>query len=206
MKLRVLLAVVATVGAVGVASAQKTTTLLEVNVTEARRTDPITSIHARPLICDVKMKVYAAGAAWCKESDFNTIDKATSRFTDYWFLTASDVNAFINDSKTTMGELTDQLKSYGMFRSQQYHQCDVIVAPIFNWRSASKDEKQLRGADYVVTISGYAADLVNFKNATDEDLNLIIKNNNIGNSRSGGLLPIMSNAKPTEFTIHGQTN
>jgi len=208
MKKKVLLAVVAIVGATSFASAQKTTSILEVNVTEARTTDAITRIHARPLICDVKMKTYQSGADWCRESDFNLIDKSTNRFTDFWFLTSSDVNAFINsDGKTTMDDLTRQLRSYGMFRSQQYHKCDVIVAPIFNWRSASKDEKQQKGADYVVTISGYAADFVNFKNASDEDLNLIIKNDNIGSRGYGsnGLIPIMSNAKPTEFTIKGTT-
>ncbi|MDD6001352.1 MAG: hypothetical protein PUC50_04065 [Bacteroidales bacterium] len=208
MKKKIILLAAAIAGLTSIASAQKTTTVLEVNVTEARTTDAVTRVHARPIICDIKMKTYQQGADWCRESDFNLIDKSTNRFTDFWFLTSSDINAFIsNDGKTTMDELTGQLRSYGMFRSQQYHKCDVVIAPIFNWRSASKDEKQQRGADYVVTISGYAADFVNFKNASDEDLNLIIKNDNIGSRGYGsnGLIPIMSNAKPTDFTIHGKT-
>ncbi|MBR4327352.1 MAG: hypothetical protein IKP73_17705 [Bacteroidales bacterium] len=181
MKLRVLLAVVATVGAIGVASAQKTTTV-EVTATEARSTDAVASVHARPLICDVSMKVYTAGASWCKESEFNTIDKKTSRFTDYWFLTASDVQAISNSSNTIN---VDEVKRYGQFRSQQYHQCDVIIAPILNFRSASKDEKQLRGADFVVIVSGYAGDFINFKNATEEDLRLIEKNKTLTDYRGG---------------------
>lgn len=208
MKKKIILLAAAIAGLTSIASAQKTTTVLEVNVTEARTTDAVTRVHARPIVCDVKMKTYQQGADWCRESDFNLIDKSTNRFTDFWFLTTEELNAFIsNDGRTTMDELTVQLRSYGMFRSQQYHKCDVVIAPIFNWRSASNDEKQKRGAHYVVTISGYAADFVNFKNASDEDLNLIIKNDNIGSRGYGsnGLIPIMSNAKPTDFTIHGTT-
>ncbi|MBO4373330.1 MAG: hypothetical protein J5826_10385 [Bacteroidales bacterium] len=194
---KVLLSVAAIFVATSYVSAQKTI-VKEVQQTEARVTDAITSVHARPLICDVKVKTYSVGADWCRESDFNKIDKNTSRFTDFWFLTAEDVAA--------IGKM-DELRSYGMYRSQQYHQCDVIIAPTFNFRTASKDEKQTRGADFVITVSGYAADFINFKNASDEDLNLIIKNDNIGNRGYGsaGLIPIMSNAKPTDFTIHGKT-
>jgi len=171
MKKKVLLAVVAIVGATSFASAQKTT--VEINATEARTTDAITSVHARPLICDVKQKKYQAGADWCKDTEFNKIDKTTGRFTDRWYLDAATGQA--------LGD-TEAMKRYGQYRSQQYRQCDVIIAPIMNVRSTSKDEQgQYNGAAYVVTIIGYAADfdMTTLTNASKEDLLLIQTNKNI---------------------------
>lgn len=171
MKKKVFLAVLAMVGATSFASAQKTT--VEINATEARTTDAITSVHARPLICDVKQKKYQAGADWCKDTEFNKIDKTTGRFTDRWYLDAATGQA--------LGD-TEAMKRYGQYRSQQYRQCDVIIAPIMNVRSTSKDEQgQYNGAAYVVTIIGYAADfdMTTLTNASKEDLLLIQTNKNI---------------------------
>ena len=171
MKKKVFLAVLAMVGATSFASAQKTT--VEINATEARTTDAITSVHARPLICDVKQKKYQAGADWCKDTEFNKIDITTGRFTDRCYLDAATGQA--------LGD-TEAMKRYGQYRSQQYRQCDVIIAPIMNVRSTSKDEQgQYNGAAYVVTIIGYAADfdMTTLTNASKEDLLLIQTNKNI---------------------------
>lgn len=191
MKLRVLLAVVATVGAVGFASAQKTTT--EVTMTEARMTDAVASVHARPLVCDVKVKTYyevdekgkikpgnikSKDLTWCVENDFHKIDKETSRLTDYWFLTYDDVKAFYDKS----GSIDDDdLKSYAMFRSQQYHKCDVILAPVFSYRSATKDEQSSVGNNIALTLTvmGFAGEFVDFRQATVEDYDILDRNHNL---------------------------
>ena len=191
MKLRVLLAVVATVGAIGMASAQKTTTELSHN--EARTTDAIASVHAMPLVCDVKVKTYydvddagkikspktkASDLSWCIENDFHKIDKETSRLTDYWYLTADDVKAFI-DAK---GYLDDtQLRNYALFRSQQYHKCDVILSPIFTYRTATKDEQSSLGNSiaYTLTVMGFAGEFVNFRKANLSDYDVLNKNHNL---------------------------
>lgn len=173
-------------------SSTTTTTVVELTATEARSKDAAANVHVHPIICDVELKKYQAGADWCIETEFNKIDKKTSRFTDYWFLTFSDLAAMVGngENKFTWGQRQrDEIKNYGMFRSQQYHHCDIIVAPIFNFRTASQDERQSRGADYVIIISGYAGDFVNFKNVTDADLNLLEHDRKL-NTYSNGLQPI----------------
>ena len=202
MKLRVLLAVVATVGAVGFASAQKTTT--EVTMTEARTTDAIASVNARPLVCDVKVKTYykvndkgelekgpdgkfktrdSKELTWCIENDFHKIDKETSRLTDYWFLTGDDVKAF-KDTRTN-AYVSEDLKSYAIFRSQQYHMCDVILAPIFSYRTPTKDELSQVGnqIELVLTVMGFAGEFVNFRQATLEDYKLLTEDHNLKYAR-----------------------
>ncbi|MBQ4408163.1 MAG: hypothetical protein IKP73_17675 [Bacteroidales bacterium] len=188
MKLRVLLAVVATVGAVGFASAQKTTTV-EITGNEARMTDAVSAVHARPLVCDVKMKTYyqsdpKTGAinkaakntdlSWCIENDFHKIEKETSRFTDYWFLSREDFYAvYVKNNHIDV----ENLKNYAMFRSQQYHKCDVILAPVFNYRTATNDEKGAAGDVYLtLTVMGFAGDFINFRQATMEDFDLLKQN------------------------------
>ena len=172
------------VGATSFASAQKTTVKEEVSSTEARMTDAVTTVHALPIVCDVVMKKYQAGASWCKETDFNKVDHTTNRFTDFWFLKGSDVSGIVGGSTFSPGD--PEIKNYGMFRSQQYHQCDVIIAPIYSFRTASQDEKQLRGADFVIVISGYAADYVNYRAAKEDDLNLIEHNERIKGGFNNG--------------------
>ena len=191
MKLRVLLAVVATVGAVGFASAQKTTT--EMSHNEARATDAIASVHAMPLVCDVKVKTYYQAdektgvinktaknpdLSWCIENDFHKIDKETSRFTDYWYLTADDVKSFI-DAKGYWDD--KQLKNYALFRSQQYHKCDVILSPIFTYRTATKDEQSTLGNSVYLTLTvmGFAGEFINFRKATLPDYQLLGENHNL---------------------------
>lgn len=188
MKLRVLLAVVATVGAVGFASAQKTTTV-EITGNEARMTDAVAAVHARPLVCDVKMKTYyqtdpKTGLAnksaknpdlsWCVENDFHKIDKETSRLTDYWFITRETFDkVFVRNNRID----EENLRNYAVFRSQQYHKCDVILAPVFNYRTATNDEKGVAGDVFLtLTVIGYAGEFVNFRQATEEDYNLLDRN------------------------------
>lgn len=161
---------------VNFADAQKTTTAtVEIAATEARMTDAMVNVYARPVICDVMVKKYQSGAAWCIETENNTIDKATGRFTDHWFISASDFYAIIGNTKTFDESSRRELKNYGMFLSQQYHKCDAILAPIFNLRTIQRGERIVSKGDFEISISGYAADFVNFKNATNEDLNLIQK-------------------------------
>lgn len=161
---------------VNFADAQKTTTTtVEITATEARMTDAIANVFARPVICDVVVKKYQSGAQWCIETENNTIDKATGRFTDHWFISSSDFYAIIGNTKTFDESSRSELRNYGIFLSQQYHKCDAILAPIFNFRTVQRNEKNAHKGDYEISISGYAADFVNFKNATSEDINLIIK-------------------------------
>ena len=193
MKKKVFLAVLAMVGATSFASAQKTTVKEEVSATEARMTDAVTSVHAMPIICDVVVKKYQQAASWCKETDFNKVDHENNRFTDFWFLKGSDVSGMVGS--TSFSPSDPEIKNYGMFRSQQYHQCDVIIAPTYSFRTASQDEKQLRGADFVIVISGYAADYVNYRPATMDDLTLIRYNEHIKDVSIDGEVVVPTEAK-----------
>ena len=186
------------VGATSFASAQKTTT--EVTMTEARMTDAVAAVHAMPLVCDVKLKTYyvvdektgkikvpnvkSNDLSWCIENDFHKIDKETSRLTDYWFLTKEDMEAF----KDAKGYFIDNdLKNYAMFRSQQYHKCDVILAPVFSYRTATKDEQSSAGNSVALTLTvmGYAGEFVDFRPATKADYSLLIDNHNLKVSGTG---------------------
>ncbi len=173
--------------------AQKTVTV-DLEATEARMKDALPDVHTRPIICDVLVKKYQAGAEWCKETETNTIEKSTSRFTDKWYITASVFTALLGNIQYFNEQARTELKNYGMFCSQQYHQCDVVIAPIFNFRTTTKEEKQKFGADFLIVISGYAADFVNFKNATEADMDLLIKEANLNGKgyNSLGVIPLMS--------------
>ena len=177
---RIFLILFATIVSTQFVSAQKTVAI-DIAATEARATDAITTIHASPLICDVELKKYQVGATWCRETEDNVFDKSCGRFTDYWYITTSDLIALIGQTEYFNDNAKTQIRNFGINQSQQYHQCDVIIAPLFNFRTLKKDDKKYGSAQFVITISGYAADYTNFRLATKDDIDLMIKNSQINN-------------------------
>ncbi|MBQ8968801.1 MAG: hypothetical protein IJ064_03585 [Bacteroidaceae bacterium] len=123
-------------------SAQKT---VKFENNQARAFDVVPNSYVKPLTVELK------------------IDEQKGRITDVWEIRPDELIALVNEKDA--GDVQMQnLRNYAIFKSSQKHNCDVIVAPIFNIRS----EDVSRGV--TVTLIGFCANFVNWKTMDDKDV------------------------------------
>ena len=122
-----------------VASAQKNQTSIQ--ETQARLLDVNPNAYVRPLTVEVQVT-------------------SEGRITDTWPLTAEQVNAL-------NGDLAN-IRSWGVFQSSRKHNCDLIVAATFDFKS-----DPMTPGMYILTVVGFPANFVNWKTASDDDLKWI---------------------------------
>lgn len=115
--------------------AQKTTT--KVQETQARLLDVTSNAYVHPLTVELK------------------VDQAKGRVHDNWKLSKEEVESM-------HGDLAN-IRSYGVFKSSQKHNCDVIVAATFNFQTAED------GNGFVLEVVGYPASFTKWATATAAD-------------------------------------
>ncbi len=124
------------------ASAQKT---VKFEDAQARAFDVVPNSYVKPLTVELK------------------VDEAKGRITDVWEIKPEDMLALINE-KDPAEVQKQNLRNYAVYKSSQKHNCDVIVAPVFNIRT----EDVSKGV--TVTIVGFTANFVNWKTMDEKDV------------------------------------
>jgi len=122
----------------GVAGAQAQKPTVKIQDTQARLLDVKSNAYVRPLVVELK------------------VDTSKGRVVDEWPLTKEQVEVEMN------GDLTN-IRSWGVYKSSQKHNADVIVAATFNFQT---DEKP---GFYKLTVIGYPASFVNWETAKEGD-------------------------------------
>ena len=123
-------------------SAQKT---IKFENNQARAFDVVPNSYVKPLTVELK------------------IDETKGRVTDVWEIRPEELIALVNEKDP--GDVQMQnLRNYAIFKSSQKHQCDVIVAPVFNIHS----DDVARGV--TVTLIGFCANFANWKTMEDKDV------------------------------------
>lgn len=122
----------------GVAGAQAQKTTVKIQDTQARLLDVKSNAYVRPLVVELK------------------VDTSKGRVVDEWPLTKEQVEVEMN------GDLTN-IRSWGVYKSSQKHNADVIVAATFNFQT---DEKP---GFYKLTVICYPASFVNWETAKESD-------------------------------------
>ena len=117
--------------------AQKTT--VKIQDTQARLLDVKSNAYVRPLVVDLK------------------VDTIKGRVVDEWPLTKEQVEVEMN------GDLTN-IRSWGIYKSSQKHNADVIVAATFNFQT-----DDTKPGFSKLTVIGYAASFVNWETAKETD-------------------------------------
>ncbi len=108
---------------------------------EARGIDVYPTTYIQPLVAEVKVNTQAG------------------RFVDTWKLSPSEFMARQypdNDAATLQN-----LRAYGLFKSSEHHNCDVIVAATFDIKISND------GA--IVVVKGYPANFTNWGTAKNAD-------------------------------------
>lgn len=111
--------------------------------TQARAVDAVTSVYVLPLT--VKVNIVKAPGAESNGRIKNTIH-----------LTKEEANVSLH------GDITN-IRSYGIFRTAEKYNVDVIVAPTFIYQT-SQD-----GSGYDLTIIGYPGNFYDWQPATRDD-------------------------------------
>lgn len=122
----------------GVAGMQAQKTTVKIQDTQARLLDVKSNAYVRPLVVDLK------------------VDTSKGRIVDEWPLTKEQVEVEMN------GDLTN-IRSWGIYKSSQKHNADVIVAATFNFQTDDKP------GFYKLTVIGYPASFVNWGTAKESD-------------------------------------
>lgn len=135
------LTVLATLCCIIVANAQSKNQTTIIQETQARLLDVNPNAYVKPLTVEVEVL-------------------PTGRVRDVWPLTADQV-------KSLGGDLAN-IRSWGVFQSSHKHNCDLIVAATFDFKSdiANPDVYQL-------TVVGFPANFVRWKTADDKDFEWI---------------------------------
>lgn len=123
------------VATVGV-MAQKTN--VKIQDTQARLLDMQSNGYVKPLTVELK------------------VDDSKGRIRDVWPLTREQ-------AEVEMGGDIPNIRSYAVFLSSKKHNCDVIVAATFNFKTADD------GKGYEIEVVGFPASFVNWKTATTAD-------------------------------------
>ncbi len=118
-----------------IANAQKAS--VKIHDTQARTVEASPSVYVKPLT--VELEVAESG-----------------KITDVWPLSTEQV-------EVQMGGVLANVRSWGLYASCQKWKADVIVAPIFNFRT--NDE----GNGYILTVIGFPANFKNWRTATESD-------------------------------------
>jgi len=127
------------------AAGQKTVKF-DFQTSEARTLDLYPSTYIHPLIAEV------------------VVDSTTGRIHDTWTLSLSDFQArqYPNNDEATL----QNLRAYGLFKSSEKHNCDLIVAATFDIRISNN------GAE--ITLVGYPANFANWSTGTKADYDWIL--------------------------------
>lgn len=112
----------------------KRTTLQE---TQARVLDINPNAYVKPLTVEIEML-------------------PTGKVCDIWTLTADQVNSLNCDLAN--------IRSWGVFQSSKKHNCDLIVACTFDFRTDETSPNM-----YLLTVVGFPAKFVNWKTADESD-------------------------------------
>ncbi len=127
------------------AFAQKTVKF-DFQTSEARTLDLYPSTYIHPLIAEV------------------VVDTKTGRIHDTWTLSLADFKARQypdNDAATLQN-----LRAYGLFKSSEKHNCDIIVAATFDIKISDE------GA--VISLVGYPANFSNWSTGSKADYDWIV--------------------------------
>ena len=138
-----MLSVVCAVGAM----AQKTNQVISMKETQARLLDVMSNAYVKPLT--VELEVIGKG-----------------RIRDKWELTGAELMDLGVITANGTIDLAN-IRSYGVYKSAEKHNCDVIVAATFNF-----DTEDLKNGG-VLEVVGFPANFVNWKTADDNDLKWI---------------------------------
>lgn len=148
MNKKVLMAAILSVVCAASAMAQKTTEVISLKETQARLLDVMSNAYVRPLTVELQ------------------VDNSKGRIRDQWELTGAELSDLGVISSNGTIELSN-LRSYGVYKSAQKHNCDVIVAATFNFETTDL----LNGG--TLEVVGYPANFINWKTADDKDLEWI---------------------------------
>lgn len=129
----------------GSAAAQKTVKF-DFQTSEARTLDLYPSTYIHPLIAEV------------------VVDTQTGRVHDTWTLTLADYNArqYPNNDAATL----QNLRAYGLFKSSEKHNCDLIVAATFDIKISDEG--------VVINLVGYPANFSNWSTGSKADYEWIV--------------------------------
>lgn len=131
---------------VGVSAVQAEKTVkFDFQTSEARTLDVYPSTYIQPLVAEV------------------VVDTKTGRIHDTWTLSLADLIARQypdNDAATLQN-----LRAYGLFKSSEKHNCDLIVAATFDIKISDQG--------VVINLVGYPANFSNWKTAGNADYNWI---------------------------------
>lgn len=111
---------------------------VKIQETQARLLDMWSNGYVKPLTVELK------------------VDESKGRIRDQWQLTREQAETEMN------GDLKN-IRSYAVYMSSKKHNCDVIVAATFNFKSTDD------GKGYEIELVGFPASFINWKTATQAD-------------------------------------
>lgn len=111
-------------------------TSVDEQYTQARMLDVRADAHVKPLTVEVE------------------IDRAAGRISETWSYTKEDI--------TAMGGDLSNIRANGLYKTAQKHSADIIVAPLFDLRTAED-------GTYRLTVIGYPGNFVNWKSLEAKD-------------------------------------
>lgn len=150
---RVCVVVAALAAATAPARAERNTVHFDFQTSQARTIDLHPSTYVMPLVAEV------------------VIDQAKGRIHDTWEMSLRDFQARTIDGND---EATLQnLRAYGLFKSSEKHECDVIVAATFDIRISDNG--------VVINLIGYPANFANWHTGTTADYDWILLQRGIQN-------------------------
>lgn len=133
------------VAAVGFYADAQKAVKFEFSASEARALDMSPATYVKPLVAEVK------------------VDESQGRIRDSWILTNAGFNSRViqGDDAATIRNL----QIYGMFKSSEKHNCDLIVAPTF--------DIHVDNSGATITVVGYPANFTKWATSTAADYDWI---------------------------------
>lgn len=122
--------------------------IISLESSQARTMEVVNNSYVRPVTVELK------------------IDEQKGRINDVWNISYDEFTSIAGPiSDKGYSDLQMQfLRNYATFKSTQKHQCDVIVAPIFDIQT----KNLAQGA--TITLIGFTANYVNWRTMQDSDL------------------------------------
>ena len=115
---------------------------MTVRASEGRALDGQVQLYIRPLVAEVE------------------VDKAKGRINEVWEITAEELAS--RSIKGHTQATIENLKAYGVFKTLEKHNCDIVLAPLFDV-AISKNGASVR-------VIGFPGSFKNWEIATDDDL------------------------------------
>lgn len=119
------------------ASFAQSKNIANIQETQARLLDVNPSTYVKPLTCEIQVL-------------------PTGRIMDIWTLTMEQV-------KDLHGDLPN-IRSWGVFQSSRKHNCDLLVAATFDFKTDPDNPSQ-----FLLTVVGFPANFVNWKSIDEKD-------------------------------------